>query len=184
MNEKNRVCPVELAGGLDNGVRRWLQNPGKILKPYVRPGMTAIDFGCGPGFFTIEMASLVGESGQVVACDLQDGMLDKLKAKVKGSPFERILSFHKCQKDQIGLTKHGDFLLAFYMIHELPNQKYYFREIYSILNPKGKALIVEPPFHVSKKEFTKTIDIARSVGFTLIDSPKVFMGRAAVLEKI
>jgi Ribosomal protein L11 methylase len=58
-----RVCPVERAGGLDNWVRRWLQNPRKFLAPYVSKGMTVLDMGCGPGFFSLEMASMVGVSG-------------------------------------------------------------------------------------------------------------------------
>ena len=53
IEERNRVCPVELAGSLDGRVRGWLQNPGKILAPYVREGMTVLDVGCGPGFFSI-----------------------------------------------------------------------------------------------------------------------------------
>jgi len=28
---RNRVCPVEAAGGLDNSLRRMLQNPQKVL---------------------------------------------------------------------------------------------------------------------------------------------------------
>jgi ubiquinone/menaquinone biosynthesis C-methylase UbiE len=73
--QKNRVCPVSLAGGLDNKIRRWLQNPRKILAPYIQEGMTVLDIGCGPGFFSIEMAQLVGKSGKVFAADLQEGML-------------------------------------------------------------------------------------------------------------
>jgi len=32
MNNKNRVCPVEIAGSLDNKIRRWLQKSGKDTK--------------------------------------------------------------------------------------------------------------------------------------------------------
>jgi hypothetical protein len=49
--DKNRVCPVELAGSLDNRFRRWIQNPYKILSPYVKEGMKVLDVGCGPRFF-------------------------------------------------------------------------------------------------------------------------------------
>jgi 2-polyprenyl-3-methyl-5-hydroxy-6-metoxy-1,4-benzoquinol methylase len=54
-----RVCPVERAASLDNRIRRWLQNPQKILRPYIEKGMTVLDIGCGPGFFSIDMAQLV-----------------------------------------------------------------------------------------------------------------------------
>ncbi|NNK85219.1 MAG: SAM-dependent methyltransferase, partial [Desulfobacterales bacterium] len=70
--EHIRVCPVERAGTLDNRFRRWLQNPQTILQPYIEAGMTVLDLGCGPGFFTLDMAQMVGQAGRVFACDLQD----------------------------------------------------------------------------------------------------------------
>jgi hypothetical protein len=48
MSDRNKhVCPVELAGSLDNKIRRWLQNPQKILASYLKEGMTVLDIGCG-----------------------------------------------------------------------------------------------------------------------------------------
>ena len=85
VDRNKRVCPVERAGGLDNRVRTLLQNPQKILGNYVKEGMTALDLGCGPGFFSIGMARIVGESGLVIATDLQEGMLQKLKMKCKNA---------------------------------------------------------------------------------------------------
>ena len=145
--------------------------------------MTALDFGCGPGFFTIDMAKMVGKSGRVIACDLQDGMLEKLRAKIKGSPFENIITLHKCQKDRIGVTESVDFMLVFYMLHEVPNQDNYLKEIYSLLKPGGKVLLVEPTFHVSKSEFNFSVDKAITSGLLLAESPKVFLGRTAVFRR-
>ena len=181
MNDKNRVCPVELSGGLDNVVRRWLQNPSKLLRPYVVRGMTALDFGCGPGFFTMEMAKMVGKSGRVIACDLQDGMLQKLRGKITGSELEGIITLHKCPADRIGVTDPVDFVLIFYMLHEVPDQEKYLKEMAALLKPKGKILLVEPPFHVSKSEFETTLQKAKAAQLTVVESPKVFMGRTAVL---
>ena len=79
------VCPVERANSLDSKLRRWIQNPLKILAPYLREGMSVLDIGCGPGFFTIDMAMMVGESGRVIAADLQEGMLERLRRKIAGT---------------------------------------------------------------------------------------------------
>jgi ubiquinone/menaquinone biosynthesis C-methylase UbiE len=83
-----KICPVELAGGLDNSLRRLLQNPQKILKPYIKKGMVVLDLGCGPGFFSIEIAKLLMGSGEVIAADLQEGMLDRVSKKIKGTALE------------------------------------------------------------------------------------------------
>ncbi|HUI92426.1 MAG TPA: class I SAM-dependent methyltransferase [Chitinivibrionales bacterium] len=179
--DKNRVCPVELAGGLDNTIRRWLQNPKKIVGPYVHEGMTVIDIGCGPGFFTVPMAAMVGPSGRVYACDLQDGMLDRLKAKIRGSELEGRITPHKTGADTIGVKERADFILVFYMLHEVLDKGGFFREIKSLLKENGKALIVEPNFHVSRDEFKESMVKAGKAGFNIMEGPKVFMSRSGVL---
>lgn len=183
ISDRQRVCPVERAGNLDSRFRRWVQNPHKILKPYVKEGMIVLDIGCGPGFFSLELARLVGESGRVIASDLQEGMLQKLRDKVKGTEFEKRITLHTSQKDRIGLSDKVDFALAFYVVHETPDQKEFFNEIKSILKTNGKVFIVEPPVHVSRKAFNKTLGIAREAGFIFVESPKVFLSKTAILKK-
>lgn len=179
--ENPRVCPVEIAGGLDNSIRRFLQNPQKILKPYINPGMTVLDMGCGPGFFTIEIAKLLNGSGKVIAADLQAGMLEKVKQKILGTELEQRIRLHKCQSELIGLAEKVDFVLAFYVVHEVPNKDSLFRELKSILNPDGRIFIVEPNFHVTGKEFKTMLERAKSIGFEIAGSPNSFLNRAVVL---
>ena len=178
-----RVCPVERAGSLDNKIRRWLQNPQKILRPYLKEGMIVLDLGCGPGFFSIDMAHMVGRSGRVIASDLQEGMLRKLRDKIQGTALEERITLHKCGKNKIGLAENVDFILAFYMVHEITDQEAFFGEIASILKWDGHLFIVEPPFHVSKSAFEETIGKARNAGLTLVEKPKVLLSKTAVLKK-
>lgn len=181
---ENHICPVEKAGGLDTKFRRWMQNPFKLLKPYVEKGMTVLDVGCGPGFFSIAMSEMVGPSGKVVAADLQDGMLDIIRNKIKNTELENIIHLHECEKDKIGYTDQVDFILAFYVVHEIPDKVAFFNELFSILKPGGQILIVEPKlFHVSKKEFRYTISFAEEAGFRLMDTLKIRLSRSAVLAK-
>ncbi len=180
--EKNhRICPVEKAGGLDNSIRRFLQNPNKILKPYIGKGMTILDLGCGPGFFSIEIARLLNDTGKVIAADLQEGMLEKVNNKIKGTKLEQRIELHKCNGNETGISENVDFILCFYMIHEVPNQENLFSELKSILKPDGKVLIIEPKFHFSKGSFEKMIISLNNTGFEIIDRPKVFFSRTALL---
>lgn len=180
-SKNNWVCPVEMAGGLDNKIRRLVQNPKKILKKYVGTGMTVLDLGCGPGFFSMEMAEMVGKSGMVIAADLQEGMLEKLRKKIKGTRIEKRIRSHKTSEKEIGISQKVDFVLAFYLFHELPNQEKTLKEIRSILKPNGKFLIAEPKhFHVSKREFEETVDKAKKAGFKVFERPKIFLSRAVV----
>jgi ubiquinone/menaquinone biosynthesis C-methylase UbiE len=180
---KNDVCSVERAGALDWGIRKLLQNPQKILKPYIKKGMTVLDVGCGPGYFTIEMAKMLDGSGKVVAADLQDGMLEIVKNKVLNSSLQDSIELHKCQPDRIGLTKEFDFILVFYMLHEVPNQSMFLKELYSLLKPDGRILIVEPKFHVTKNDFSNSVMELRNYGFAIIEEPNVFFSRAVLVSR-
>jgi ubiquinone/menaquinone biosynthesis C-methylase UbiE len=177
------VCPVQISVGLDNPIRRWLQNPGKILEPYIEKGMTVLDAGCGPGFFSTEMARLVGRSGRVIAADLQEGMLLKVKSKVYGTELENRIVLHKCGEDKIGISEFVDFVLVFYMLHEVASQENFLGEIGSILKPGGQILIVEPLFHFSRSAFETMIAKAQNIGLKVVNKPKMVFSRAAVLKK-
>jgi ubiquinone/menaquinone biosynthesis C-methylase UbiE len=172
---------VERAGGLDNALRRWLHDPRKILGSYVRPGMTAVDFGCGPGAFTLAMAELAGEAGKVYAVDLQPAMLDILRRKLAGNPLAPRIVLHEAKSDRIGLSGPVDFILAFYVVHELPDPVRFFREAKSILKPGGMIYAIEPSFHVSKADFAATVEAAIAVGFKLHKTEKMRLSRAAIL---
>jgi len=144
--------------------------------------MTVLDIGCGPGFFSIDMAQMVGKSGRVIAVDLQEGMLQKLRTKIQGSELGERIRLHKSEASKIGLSEKVDFALSFYVVHELPNQSDFFEELKSILKPQRQALIVEPPFHVSKSAFEETIKKSRDAGFTPTEGPKVFLSKTAILR--
>ncbi len=145
--------------------------------------MTVVDLGCGPGFFSVDMAQMVGESGRVIASDLQEGMLQKLLSKIQGTELEERLILHKCEENKIGIEEQVDFILAFYMVHEIPHQDMFFKEIEFILKANGLILIVEPPFHISKKAFNQTVERAQEVGLIASEGPKVLFSKTVILKK-
>jgi ubiquinone/menaquinone biosynthesis C-methylase UbiE len=182
--DRNRVCPVELADSLDSRIRRWLQNPGKILAPYVSEGMTALDLGCGPGFFSIELARLVGPGGRVVAADLQQGMLDKVHAKIKGTDLAKRIQLVKCDQANLNVSETFEFVLTFYMVHEVPDQPGFFRQLFPLLRAQGHYLLVEPKlFHVSQNQFRDTLRHAQAAGFVVAPGPKLPLSWSAVMTK-
>ena len=181
MNTK--TCPVQLAGGLDNSIRRWVQNPQKILKPFIKEGMKVLDVGCGPGFFSVEMAKMLNGTGKVIAADLQNGMLDMIRKKIEGTTLAQSIELHQSDVECIGVAEKVDFILAFWMVHEVKTQKKFLAELAAILKPNGLMFIIEPKLHVSKKAFTVMLDTLKEHGLTVAESPKVFFSRAVVLRK-
>lgn len=180
-NSSKRICPAALAGSLDNRLRRFLQNPRNILAPFIRKGMTVLDLGCGPGFFTVEIGRLLENEGKVIAADLQEGMLERLRGKIAGTNLESLIELHKCLEDSILVTEKVDFVLAFYMVHEVPDQSKLFTELKSILKPEGRILIVEPVFHVTGRNFGQMIVNAENAGFKVLDRQKFLFSRMVIL---
>ena len=174
----NKVCPVERSGALEMPIRKLVHNPVKILKPYISTGDKVLDFGCGPGFFTFAMAQLAGESGLVYAADLQDGMLDIVRKKIARYNMQNRIKLHKCEAGAINLNETFDFILAFYVVHEIGNQNSAFQELKRILKPGGKILIIEPDFHVTKSSFREMIIKLENAGFSIKPSKKLIFSRS------
>ena len=178
------VCSHKHAFALDNFIRKVFQNPKKIVGEYIKAGDTVIDLGCGPGFFTIDMAGMVGDTGHVIAVDLQKEMMEKVDKKAKAKGVHHIITRHRCPADGIDLDENSiaDFILAFYMVHETPDQERFLEQVKQLLKPDGRFLLVEPLFHVSKKKFQRTENIAQKVGFTIINRPRKKGGRSLLLQ--
>ena len=183
MDTSTRVCSWRHAWGLDNRIRKFVQNPYKIVGRCIEEGQIVLDLGCGPGVFSLAMAEMVGETGKVISVDIQEEMLQMLKRKSEHAGLGSRILIHKSQPNKIGVSEKVDFALAFYMVHEVLNIESFLREVAMLLKPLAKLLIVEPKFHVSKSSFEGTISVAQSAGLRPIRWPKVFFSRAVLLQK-
>jgi ubiquinone/menaquinone biosynthesis C-methylase UbiE len=178
----SHVCPWWGGYFIDNPLRRLLHDPVKIVGPYVTPGMTVMDVGCGMGFMSLAMARMVGERGAVIAVDLQERMLDVVMRRAEKAGLAERIRPHRCQQDRLGVTARVDFALAMMMVHEVPDRRRLLGEVRGCLVPGGKLLVVEPKLHVSGKAFAQTVAIAREVGFQPAEGPRVLGCRAVIFQ--
>ncbi len=183
MSRDEKVCPWWLAWTFDNPLRRWLHDPRRILGPYVTEGMTVADIGCGMGYFTVAMAKMTGASGNVLAVDIQQMMLDLCRKRAfRAGVGDRVQTL-LAASDDVKLEDAIDFALAFWMVHEVQDIPRFFRQVAAVLKPGGRMLYAEPRMHVMQKRFEEILGHARSAGFTVTEGPKVGLSRAAVLER-
>jgi ubiquinone/menaquinone biosynthesis C-methylase UbiE len=186
MNDQNekykRLIPVESSWQLVIPFRRWIQNPQRLLARRIKEGMVVLEIGCGPGFFTPDIARMVGKTGKVIAADLQEGMLHKLSEKIEGTEVEGRISLHKCETNKTGISEKIDLVLAFSMMHEVVDKKQFLNEIKSTLNSNGRLYIIESFIHPPKKDFEDTIAKASEVGFEVVEKPRFFWSRATILK--
>lgn len=181
-NTSPHICPHQIAFLLDNPIRRIFQNPKRMLKAYIAEGDTVMDLGCGPGFFTIDMAKLTGPEGKVIAVDLQEKMLGHVRKKAKRNNVEDRIQFFRCEQDRIGFDRKVDFILAYYMVHETPSPMDLLIELKSILNKNGRILIVEPKMHVSINTFNNLLSDIKGLGFDICGFPEKLGGRSVLIS--
>lgn len=180
--EEPFLCTWWLAYFFDNRLRRLFQKPEVILAPYVKEGMTVLDTGCGMGFCSIGMAKMVGNDGRVISVDLQQQMLDVLcRRATKAGVADRIQP-QLADKDNINVSDKVDFALAMWMAHEVPDQERFLGQIKACMNDGARLMIVEPRGHVKEVDIDKTFEKAESLGFKLVERPKVGLSHAGVLE--
>ncbi|MRR29068.1 class I SAM-dependent methyltransferase [bacterium] len=181
--ESNYTCPWWLLFTFDNPLRKLIHNPHKILRPYVKSGSTVLDVGCGMGYFSLELARLVGPQGKVIAADLQPRMLAGLERRSHKAGLQAVIQPHLCGANSIGLTEPVDMIFAFWMVHEVSDRKAFLEEVFSLLKPDGVLLIVEPLIHVTQKNFEYTLDLGNEIGFSEISHPGVAASRSVVFLK-
>ena len=175
------VCNWWIAYTFDNPLRRLIHNPPKVLGSYVKEGMTVMDLGCGMGYFSIGMARLVGSTGRVIAVDLQQKMLDVMAKRVRRAGLaERILP-HRCRANDIGIREPVDFILAFWMVHEVPDPNHFFQQLNALLTSEGQILIAEPKMHVTASDLERKLAIAQSCGLQCVERPAISLSHSAVL---
>jgi len=177
------VCPWQAVRGFDNFLRPLVHSPKKLFGPYVKPGMIALDVGCGRGFASLGLANLVGDDGMVISADLQPEMLDMVKQRAVTKGVEKRIMLHQCKTDKVGYESHIDFALNFWMLHEVPSQQNFLTELYSVMNDGGHLFVAEPLFHVPKHDFATSVELAKTIGFKEIARPNVRFSRAVVLQK-
>jgi len=186
-NPHHSVFPAERAAHLDSRLRRFLYRPEQLAERYVKPGNRVLDFGCGPGFFTREFAKRVGDTGMVLAVDIQEEMLRILSEKLEPEGLLPRIKTHRCDPDSLTLSPgyDGKIDVAFtiFVVHEVPDAAKLFREISTLLVPGGLLFISEPPIIVSGKEFRYKLSLAQEAGLQLLERRLFFVNRAAVLRK-
>jgi len=180
---KKMVCPWWLCFTFDNPLRKLLHDPETILSPYVRPGSTVIDVGAGMGYFSIPLATLVGPAGHVTAIDIQAEMLAALDSRARRRGVSERIKPHLATSDSLGNHPKADFVNAFWMVHEVPNQRAFLTEIFAFLKPHGLFLLVEPIIHVRKKSFLGTIQTANEIGFIVKDMPKIRISHSVLFTR-
>ena len=181
-----KVCPWWLGYLLISPLRKLLQNPEKIIAPLVHEGMTVVEIGPGMGFFTLEIAKKVAASGRVIAIDIQPKMLEQLEQRAEKGKVRQRIETRLAKSDSLGMTDLAeavDLVFAYAVVHELPDERAFFKEAFGVLKRNAVLFIAEPGRHVSEERFNEELQKARTEGFEIVEMGHSRQGYTALLRK-
>jgi ubiquinone/menaquinone biosynthesis C-methylase UbiE len=182
----DHVCPPIIGYWLLNPLRKLLENPKKMLGPFVQEGMTVLEPGPAMGFFTLPLARMVGPKGKVVVVEVQQKMLDVLQKRARKKDLLDRIDSRLVKNGDMGLSDLAgqvDFAAAIHVVHEVPDASAFLKDIFATLKPGGRLLIIEPKGHVKPEAFAETLDIAKRAGFAPDELEVKIRGRSALLSK-
>jgi SAM-dependent methyltransferase len=112
----------------------------------VRPGMTVLDLGCGPGRLTVPLAQRVGTQGAVVAVDFQEGMLDRAREKARTANITNVQFLRAAAgTGHLGRDRFDRAFLVT-VLGEIPDRDAALTEVFEALKPGGLLSVTEVVF--------------------------------------
>jgi ubiquinone/menaquinone biosynthesis C-methylase UbiE len=141
MTEKGRPYSATGTIFLDNPIRRWIQPPSELVeKLAINLNDVVVDFGCGPGYYTIELAK---KAKMVIAVDLSPEMLKKVQKKAAKARVENVQFLQSNGKSLQLEDSSVDMILLVTVYHEVGESETVLKEFSRVLKPEGKLIITE-----------------------------------------
>jgi len=109
----------------------------------IRPGMTVADIGAGEGYYTVRLSNRVGETGRVLAQDIDEDALRRLGNRVESERLDNI-SIKLGAPDDPGLPPRSfDRIFLVHMYHEVAEPYAFLWRLFPALNEGGQVIVVD-----------------------------------------
>jgi len=140
----NLPCPANLSFLLENPFMNRFAGAETLLdRAGVVAGMRVLDAGCGPGRVTLPAARRVGPTGDVVALDIQEAMLRRVRQKLNAQGVTNVRPLHAALGDGQTETEAFDRALLVTVLGEIPDKTAALGEIHRALKPGGILSVTE-----------------------------------------
>jgi predicted methyltransferase len=145
--KKRQIAPVMSVAHAD-----WLTRPDRdaeeqpdrvVRELRIQPGSTVADLGAGVGYFTWRLAGAVGETGKVIAVDIQPGMLERLKQNLAERDIHNVDEVLGAEDDPRLPAGQVDLVLLVDVYHELQKPELTMERVRQSLKPGGRVVLIE-----------------------------------------
>jgi len=126
----------------------------KLNKIDIKSGDYILDYGCGPGSYTIVAAELVGPSGRIFAADVNPFAIEKVKSKSEKKKLNNLKTIVTDCKT--GLKEsYLDKIICFDTLHDINDRKSLLNEFHRILKPH--AILILDDHHLNEEQILNEI---------------------------
>jgi SAM-dependent methyltransferase len=159
-------CPVWLRWlvELDNPFTKTNRAAVIIEHLDLEPGMVVLDVGCGPGRLAVPIAERV-HNGEVVAVDIQHGMLRRAREKAQKATVSNIRFVQAGVGEGKLERNHFDRAVLVTVLGEIPDRKAALKEIFDALKPGGILSVTEVIFDPHFQSRNTVARLTDAVGF-------------------
>jgi arsenite methyltransferase len=136
--EANRLDRYEL-------MFEWRPEHAAMLDPAdIQPGHRVVDFGCGPGFLSLALADLVGDSGHVYGLDINSEFIRRSMVRAEENNRQDKVTFLQLTEHTMPLENASvDRVICKNVLEYVPDLETTLRELKRILRKDGKILVID-----------------------------------------
>jgi len=161
---------------------RWRPELEPLLEPAgIVEGQTVVDYGCGPGMLSLELAQRVGETGRVHAVDINDLFLQRAAGHAEADRLRDRIEFHRIEADRLPLAGGTvDRVVCKNVLEYVDDPLQTLRDFRRVLRPGGRVhaidsdwgmLAVEP---IGPERLARVFEAARIAYRTPLIGRKLF----------
>lgn len=129
-----------------NTIGKFLDPDAIIAQLDMNRGSVVVDFGCGPGYFSIPFAKAVGEGGHIYSLDILPQALETVAGKAKNSGVANITTKRVNLEKENGTkleTNSADWIVLKDVLFQNKNKDIIIAEAYRVLKSGGKVIVIE-----------------------------------------
>jgi ubiquinone/menaquinone biosynthesis C-methylase UbiE len=129
----------------------WLY---RLIDPFFRPkrrlkkiplkeGIVVVDYGCGPGRYTLPVSRSIGPKGKVIAVDIQPLAIKMIKEKASRESLNNIEAILVDSYNTGIQESSADLVLLLDTFHQIRDHQLLLKELHRILRNDG-TLFIDP----------------------------------------
>ena len=145
----------------DNPILPIFRNPQRLLKSAgLGTGQKVLEVGCGPGFFTIPAAAMVGDEGFIYAVDLHPLAIERVRKRIEKKGIRNVEPILANASDT-GLPDQSiDLAFIFGLLHVAGGIGDVLSEVHRVLKPEGMLT-----FEKTRSGEKKLVEAVEMTGF-------------------